>query len=97
MSTIPSAPHRHGTIGEAGQCRECRAFNIDLVRDAPNAFRLHFIQEDGSRSEALVRSWDPDGAAEVAWATGCNPGGEVEIVAINPNDVEGLPFFELFA
>jgi hypothetical protein len=100
MTTTYAPPHWHGTIGEAGKCPECRAFNIEFVRGAPNVFRLGFVEEDGSRSEALVRSWSPvlDEAADVAWATGCNPGGHVIIARIDdPGDVEGLPFFELLA
>jgi hypothetical protein len=73
---MKTPPHNHDTIGEAGACPECRAFNIDAVKDGPWAFLLAFSPTASGDAPAasLVRSWSPDGsfAADTAWATGCN-------------------------
>jgi hypothetical protein len=85
----------HHTIGEAGQCPECRAETIAEVGDAPHGFALFFKAQ-----VAFVRSWDPTigGAVETAWATGCNAGGQVIVRGPFPAEIlerAGVRLFEL--
>ena len=75
--TVPTwvdPPHSdHATIGEAGDCPECRAWDIRSSKDGPHAFLLTFPpDDDGPAALTLIRDWAPNMAAETAWATGCN-------------------------
>jgi hypothetical protein len=68
--------HDHDTIGEAGQCADCRAYSIELLADCPDGWVLAFGEEGHNTvtSIVLVHDWADD-PAEVAWLTGCNPDG----------------------
>ena len=67
-------PAAHATIGEAGQCADCRALAVELLHDAPRRYLLAFPDNDAM---ALVPAFSFDTAVEAAWATGCNGGGQV--------------------
>jgi hypothetical protein len=95
------APHgHHSTIGEAGACSQCRAWNIAVVKDAPHAFLLMFPPDDDvPQALSLLRSWAPDTsfAADTAWATGCNlPRGVlIEEIPVDVAVESGVEMFRL--
>jgi hypothetical protein len=66
--------HAHQTIGEAGDCPECRRYNVELISDLPHRYLLAFPEVDAI---AVVPALDLDTAVDNAWATGCNPGGHL--------------------
>ena len=94
-------PHEHATIGEVGECAECRAGVIANFADDPHAFVLMYFEDGGAEPDsiAVVRQPSPDGedAVETAWATGCNPGTTVAFREIPVEALErsGVPTFTL--
>jgi hypothetical protein len=53
---------------------------------------LSFVDTDRPEGDrflgvAIVRGTDPVGAVEMAWALGCNPGGEVMILGPVPDGI----------
>jgi hypothetical protein len=103
MNETTNPPHDHETIGEAGACPECRAWNISSLHlnDAPYAFLLTFPLSDGHPlALSLVRDWSPSGsdAADAAWATGCNlpRGVMVSEIPLGVAIESGVEMFRLY-
>ena len=85
--------HDHAPSARSGAARRA-ASTLDLCAEGRHAFVLVFPDSD---QIAVVRTHDPLGAVEAAWACGCNPGGTVGEVEVPVADIEehGLPSFTL--
>jgi hypothetical protein len=89
--------HRHTTIEEAGHCSTCQPelrHDLEYICgiDQTPYWWLSFVDrvEDVAvhQGVAIVPAYDMGQAVEAAWATGCNPGGEVMGSQLDREDVE---------
>jgi hypothetical protein len=95
--TTTRNPHNHATVGESGQCPECRAKTIALLADAPDRYLVVFFDDAGEREAiAIIPDYAHD-PVTAAWAVGANTGGRVASGLLPPDAVDrsAVPMCEL--
>lgn len=76
-----------------GRCPACRQRSIATVAGAPRRYLCVFPDD---ATIAIVRDWAPGAHADplqVAWATGCNPGGRAASRPLREDELCDLPEF----